>query len=46
MPNIGLIEVMDLAVFPAWLKEELPAVADALAKRSLWTRCPEDYADI
>ncbi|MDE6281228.1 MAG: galactose-1-phosphate uridylyltransferase, partial [Oscillospiraceae bacterium] len=30
--NIGLIEVMGLAVLPARLKEELSAVADALAK--------------
>ena len=29
--NIGLIEVMGLAVLPARLKEELAAVADALA---------------
>ena len=29
--NIGLIEVMGLAVLPARLKEELSAVADALA---------------
>ena len=28
--NIGLIEVMGLAVLPARLKEELSAVADAL----------------
>lgn len=28
--NIGLIEVMGLAVLPAWLKEEFAAVADAL----------------
>ena len=30
--NIGLIEVMGLAVLPARLKEELAALADALAK--------------
>ena len=30
--NIGLIEVMGLAVLPARLKEELAAVADCLAK--------------
>ena len=30
--NIGLIEVMGLAVLPARLKEELAAVADALVK--------------
>ena len=32
--NIGLIEVMGLAVLPARLKEELAAVADALASGS------------
>lgn len=32
--NIGLIEVMGLAVLPARLKEELSAVADALLKRA------------
>lgn len=32
--NIGLIEVMGLAVLPARLKEELSAVADALARGS------------
>ena len=31
--NIGLIEVMGLAVLPARLKEELAAVADCLANR-------------
>ena len=32
--NIGLIEVMGLAILPARLKEELAAVADALASGS------------
>ena len=34
--NIGLIEVMGLAVLPARLKAELAAVADCLASRWIW----------
>ncbi len=45
--NIGLIEVMGLAVLPARLKEELAAVADCLAagKDLRADECTEKHAD-
>ena len=45
--NIGLIEVMGLAVLPARLKEELAAVADCLAAGSdlRFSELTEKHAD-